>query len=249
MRFSLPNTMAAFSDAISLSTRCLHIGISPNINHHESQVISSKKTTQLMSQASLGQFSSLISIRKGSTTHFLDTMATCGHEDCFVATPPTLTFMLENFSVVTPDPTIDRSIPRCRLCDLIAARTRETAAVHPPPTYSSAIERLQNHITSAEQMIGEGIRKEELEATLPSMKQMLANEIWATELRMLDAWKGHWAIWGPGEGPEMPDEYVLVEEEEPEDGVEGKPKSFAGKKRKAPMNIKGRALAKKVKRT
>jgi hypothetical protein len=156
--------------------------------------------------------------------------------------------MLENFPVVTLDPTIDRSIPRCRLCDLIAARARETAAVYPPPTYSSAIERLQNHIASTEQMIGEDIRKEELEATLPSMKQMLADEIWATELRMLEAWKGHWAIWGHGEGPEMPDEYVLVEEEEPENVVEEKPKSFAGRKRKAPMNIKGRALAKKAKR-
>ncbi|PMD67435.1 uncharacterized protein K444DRAFT_15715 [Hyaloscypha bicolor E] len=234
---------------LSLCLLTIFTLVSPtNINHHDSQAISSKKTTRLVSQASLWQFSSLISIRKESTIHFLDTMATCGHEECFVATPPTLAFMLENFPVVTLDPTIDHSIPRCRLCDLIAARARETAAVYPPPTYSSAIERLQNHIASTEQMIGEGIRKEELEATLPSMKQMLADEIWATELRMLEAWKGHWAIWGHGEGPEMPDEYVLVEEEEPENVVEEKPKSFAGRKRKAPMNIKGRALAKKAKR-
>ena len=173
-------------------------------------------------------------------------MVTCGHEECYISTPPAVEFMLEDFPVITPNETIDRSIPRCRLCDLIAASSRESTAVYPPPTYSSAIEGLQNHIASAEQLIVEGIRKEELESTLPSMKQMLADEINATELRMLEAWKEHWAIWGPGERPEILNEYPA--EEELEDVVEEYPKDTGGKKRKAPLKIKGRAPGKKARK-
>jgi len=120
-------------------------------------------------------------------------------------------------------------------------------AVYPPPTYLSAIEVFQNHIASTEQLIAEGVRKEELEATLPSMKKMLDDEIKATELRMLEAWKGHWAIWGPGDGPEIA--YDCPEEEEPEDVVEYKAKEVAGKERRAPMKIKGRGSVKRVKRS
>lgn len=77
------------------------------------------------------------------------------------------------------------------------------------------------------------------------MKKMLEDEIRATELRMLEAWKGHWAIWGSGEGLEIAHEYP---EEEELEGVTGeKPRTVVGKKRKASCKIKGRA-AKKVKR-
>jgi hypothetical protein len=174
-------------------------------------------------------------------------MTTCGHDECYTFTPPTLEFMLETFPSIVPNETINRSVPRCRLCDLIATGTRESAAVYPPPTYSSPIEGLQKHIASAEQLIAESIRKEELEATLPSMKQILADEMRATELRMLEAWKGHWAIWGPGEGPEMSNEYV--EEDASEEAVEEKSKAVVGNKRKAPLKSKGRASLKKAKKS
>jgi hypothetical protein len=80
--------------------------------------------------------------------------------------------------------------------------------VYPPPTFSSRIEDLQHHIALAEQLIVEGIRKEELEATLASIQKMLTDEIFATGNRMLEAWKEHWAIWGLGEGPEMLNVYL-----------------------------------------
>jgi hypothetical protein len=181
-------------------------------------------------------------------------MDDCGHLECFISTPPTLEFLLETFPLITPDKVIDRSIPRCRLCDLLGTRTRETAAVYPPPTYLSAIERLQKYIASTEKLITEGVRKAELEATLPSMKQMLADEIKVTELRLLEAWKGHWAIWGAGDGPDVSDEYIeeenepeFVVEEEPQK-IEEKPQKIVGKKRKAPLKIKGRASPKRAKR-
>jgi hypothetical protein len=111
---------------------------------------------------------------------------------------------------------------------------------------SPNIEGLQNHIASAEQLIAEGIQNEELEKTLPSMKQMLADEIKATELRMVEVWKEYWAIWGPGEGPEIPNEYPV--EEEIQDVVEEPSKDTGGKKRKAPLKIKGRASGKKARK-
>lgn len=159
-----------------------------------------------------------IPIRKGSTIHFLDKMATCGHEECFIDSPPSLEFMAEYYPLITPNEEIDRSIPRCRLCDLTAASAGESAAVYSHPTFSSRVEALQRYITSVEQLIAERIRKEELEAILPSIQKMLTDEISATENRMLEAWKEHWAIWGLGEGPEMPN--VYLEEQLAEEVVE-----------------------------
>jgi hypothetical protein len=173
-------------------------------------------------------------------------MATCGHEECFIESPPSLEFMAENYPLTAPNEEIDRSTPRCRLCDLTAASTRESAAVYPPPTFSSRIEALQHHIVSAEQLIAEGIRKEELEATLPSIQKILTDEIFATQNRILEAWKEHSAIWGLGEGPEMPN--VYLEEQLAGEIVEEESTAAAGKKVNAPLNIKGKASAKKAKR-
>ena len=168
-------------------------------------------------------------------------MATCGHEESFIESPPSLEIMVKNYPLIALNEEIDRSTPRCRLCDLTAATSRESAAVYPPPTFSSRIEDLQHHIALAEQLIAEGIRKEELEATLASIQKMLTDEIFATGNRMLEAWKEHWAIWGLGEGPEMPNVYL-------EEVVEEESRAATGKKVKAPLNIKGKASAKKAKR-
>jgi hypothetical protein len=186
----------------------------------------------MFDQALLLRISSPIPIRKGSTIHFLDNMATCGHEECFIESPPSLELMAENYPLIAPNEEIDRSTPRCRLCDLTATSSRESAAVYPPPTFSSSVEVLEHQIASVEQLIAEGIRKKELEETLPSIQEMLTDEMFATEKRILEAWKEHWAIWGLGEGPDMPNEYL--EEQLAEKGVEEVSRATAGKKCKAP---------------
>jgi len=150
-------------------------------------------------------------------------MTSCGHEACYVDLPPTLEFLVENFPAITPSETLDRSIPRCRLCDLIEAKCREDQAVYPPPTFTNAIDRIREHIATTEQLICEGIRKEELETSLPLMNKALDDEIRATDQRILEAWAGHWAIWGPGEGPDLENEYKVEE------------------KSKAPLKIRGKA--------
>lgn len=50
---------------------------------------------------------------------------------------------------------------------------------------------------------------------------MLIDEISAIENRMLEAWKEHWAIWGLGEGPDMPS--VYLEEQLAKEVVEEEP--------------------------
>ncbi len=89
------------------------------------------------------------------------------------------------------------------------------------------------------------VQKEEvkdLEASLPLMKQTLEDETRATDLRILEAWMEHWAIWGPGEGPDLENEYVAEEtiELEIEDVVEEKSKSV--------LKIKGRASGRRGKK-
>jgi hypothetical protein len=153
--------------------------------------------------------------------------------------------MAENYPLIAPNEEIDRSTPRCRLCDLTAANAREAAAVYPPPTFSSRVEALQRHIASAEQLIAEGIRKEELEAILPSIQKMLTDEISATENRMLEAWKEHWAIWGLGEGPEMPN--VYLEEQLAEEVVEEESMAATGNKCKVPVVNQGQSLCEESK--
>jgi hypothetical protein len=155
-------------------------------------------------------------------------MVTCGHEECFIESPPSLESMAENYPLIAPNEEIDRSTPRCRLCELTAASSRESAAVYPPSIFSRRIEVLQRHIASAEQLIAEGIRKEELEATLPSIQKMFTDEIFATQNRIVEAWKEHWAIWGLGEGPEMPN--VYLEEQLAKEVVEEESSAAASKK-------------------
>jgi hypothetical protein len=169
-------------------------------------------------------------------------MELCGHEECYITLPPTLEFLTENFPLITPNGTLDRSILRCRLCDLITANAREEQAAYPPPTFTNPIPEIRRHIKLTEQLISEDIRKEELEASLPLMMKTLEDEISSTDMRIMEAWMGHWAIWGPGEGPDLENEYVAEEEPEleNEDSVEEKPKPV--------LRIKGRASRKKGKK-
>lgn len=104
--------------------------------------------------------------------------------------------------------------PDCCKCERISCSILS-------PDFSSRVEALQRHIALVEQLIAERIRKEELEAILPSIQKMLTDEISATENRILEAWKEHWAIWGLGEGPEMPN--VYLEEQLAEEVVERSP--------------------------
>jgi hypothetical protein len=121
--------------------------------------------------------------------------------------PPTLAFLVENAHAITPNQDIDRSIPRCKLCDLLAAQQRADHADKPPPTYESLINKIERDIKLTQDLISEGIRKDELEKALEVMKKHRDDAVMATDLRIAAAWREYWAIWGHGDGPERANEY------------------------------------------
>jgi len=132
--------------------------------------------------------------------------STCGHSQ-FIFLPPTLAFLVENVHAITPNQDIDRSVPRCKLCDLLAAQQRADLADKPPPTFESLVDKIERDIKLTQDLIGEGIRKDELEKALEVMKKQLNDAVMATDLRIAAAWKEYWAIWGHGDGPDRINEY------------------------------------------
>jgi hypothetical protein len=132
--------------------------------------------------------------------------STCGHSS-FIFLPPTLAFLVENVHAITPNQDIDRSVPRCKFCDLLAAQERANQADKPPPTHESLVDKLDRDIKLTQDLISEGIRKDELEKALEVMKKQLDDAVMATDLRIAGAWKEYWAVWGHGEGPDRANEY------------------------------------------
>ncbi|KAF4637942.1 hypothetical protein G7Y89_g154 [Cudoniella acicularis] len=94
--------------------------------------------------------------------------------------------------------TLDRTILRCNHCDLVATNKRAMDAEFPPPTRESPVEKIEKHIKQAEELITEGIRKEDLEKTLPVMRTKLKEAIALRERKVDKAWREHWGIWGKG---------------------------------------------------
>lgn len=137
-------------------------------------------------------------------------MATCGHAD-FIQVPPKLESLIEKFPRLAPNNEIDRSVPRCRLCDLIAAQIREDEAVS--PTNMHPVWKAEKDIRHTESLIQRGIGKAELESALPGLRKILDEAIKARDEKIIEAWYKHWAIWGPaGEGPEPVNEISWEEE-------------------------------------
>jgi len=139
-------------------------------------------------------------------------MATCGHSE-FIKTPPTFDFLAKTFPRIKPDLNLDRTVPRCRLCDLIAAQQREDEAVS--EKYTKPIREIEKDIRNTQDLISRGIGKEhkdELERLLAQMRKRFDEAFRVREAKIAEAWIAHFTIWGPGEGPELPNE---VSDEKP----------------------------------
>lgn len=107
-------------------------------------------------------------------------------------------------------------MPRCKLCDLIAAQQREDKAVS--NAYTRPIRDAKEHIKTAEDLVRRGFRDEELLALLPEMRKTLSKAIKIQGEAIAQAWEEHWTIWGRDEGPELPN-VVGVGEDQDEDGM------------------------------
>lgn len=129
-------------------------------------------------------------------------MATFSHEKIYIKVPPTILFLEEEFPYILPNQTLDRSLPRCKLCDLIAAQNRAIVAENPPPGIN-VVEETENNITMVEEMIEAGIATKQDEEDLVELKRELEDAIMLMNLRIHEAWLPYWEIWGPGYGPEV----------------------------------------------
>ncbi|KAL2074015.1 hypothetical protein VTL71DRAFT_7793 [Oculimacula yallundae] len=138
-------------------------------------------------------------------------MSSCGHSTVFCFLPPTLPFLQDNFPTLVPDLSINRSHLRCRLCDLIDTQAQANIAEAGPPGQETEKD-IEKQISELKEAIAEGIETG-TESALPRLQKKLNCAVKATDQRIVEAWKAHWAIWGPGEGPDREDEEVWGEEE------------------------------------
>lgn len=132
-------------------------------------------------------------------------MSFCGHNTTFCFLPPTPTFSQQNFSFLTPEPSIDRGLLRCRLCDLIDTQAAADEAEAIPSGQETEAD-IEQQISELKQTITEGV-KTDTENALPRLQKRLNAAVKATDLRILEAWKAYWAVWGPGGGLDREDEF------------------------------------------
>ncbi|KAH7396025.1 hypothetical protein BKA64DRAFT_75336 [Cadophora sp. MPI-SDFR-AT-0126] len=131
-------------------------------------------------------------------------MSSCGHSTTFCFLPPTLTFLKENFPSLPRDTSIDRSLLRCRLCDLVDTQYAADLAEIGPPNLENEVD-LQKQIADLKQAITEGSQTD-TENALPKLQRKLSDVVRATDERIIEVWMRYWAVWGPGDGPQRGDE-------------------------------------------
>ena len=133
-------------------------------------------------------------------------MSSCGHSTTFCFLPPTLAFLKENFPSLPSDKSVDRSLLRCRLCDLIETQyAADLAEIGPPDLPKEA--DIEKQIADLKHAITEGI-KTDTENALPKLQRKLSSAVRATDERILEVWLRYWGVWGPGDGPKRGDDEV-----------------------------------------
>lgn len=131
-------------------------------------------------------------------------MATCNHETTYLQVPPSLKFLVQNYPHIVPHQTLDRSTPRCKLCDLISAHERATIAENPPP-YINAVEQIERDIELIDKLVTADVATKQDKEDLTVLHDQLRDAIMLADIRIQEAWYPYWAIWGPGDGPEVLD--------------------------------------------
>ncbi|CAL3971611.1 unnamed protein product [Diplocarpon coronariae] len=138
-------------------------------------------------------------------------MSSCGHGSSFTFLPPKLGFLIENFPCNFADPVLDRALLRCRLCD--GQETQEHANFVEAEGLE-LIAGLETRISETKDLLKSGKAKEDLVDVLPQLTRKLRAAIKNMDMKILDCWKSYWAVWGPGDGPEMDNEMFEGGEED-----------------------------------
>lgn len=118
----------------------------------------------------------------------------CSHSTDLHDLPPDLNVIASKSPALKLHRKLDRSIQRCRLCDLLVANNRQADAQSPGGLWVTA--SIDNEIRIAEELIEQGVRRDELKAALPRMNRERDRLIRAMEKGVRTAWEEYWAIWG-----------------------------------------------------
>ena len=102
------------------------------------------------------------------------TMARCMRCGYDLIIPPSLYYLQRRFPKNPVDPTIDRSIPRCKNCEEVNIKQKVENAEQPSSELSGSISELEMQIYEARNLIAEGVQAEALSKALPGMRQELA---------------------------------------------------------------------------
>ncbi|PBP25267.1 hypothetical protein BUE80_DR003678 [Diplocarpon rosae] len=135
----------------------------------------------------------------------------CDHGSSFNFLPATLSFHIGNFPNIYVDPDLDRALLRCRLCD--GEESQEQANLAEEEGLELMAD-LKTRISEIEEWLASGILTEDLTKFPPQMKRKLSAAARDTDKKILDCGKPYWAVWGPGDGPEMDHEIFEGDEED-----------------------------------
>ena len=124
-------------------------------------------------------------------------MTTCRTCERALTLPPPLAYLLKNYPDVVPRYGINRAIPRCKHCDLVAANKRAIDAEMPPPKYKNPATQIERHMEEARRFIVQGIRKVEMEAALVRMEERRREVLMKRDRDIKTVWEEYWGIWGP----------------------------------------------------
>ena len=118
--------------------------------------------------------SSLLFDLSQKSTPYTTRMTTCPACEHTLTLPPSINYILTHYpGSVKPLHGINRRIPRCKHCDLMAANNKAIDAEFPPPSHENPVVQIEKHIEEAKRLIEEDVRKDEMEAALMRMRERL----------------------------------------------------------------------------
>lgn len=122
------------------------------------------------------------------------TVPNCYHDDRSMILPPGINHLSCMCPGIPLDYDLDRSIRRCKLCDLLAVE--QLIAANGPHRSRNSMAKIERDIILAEQLIRDKVRSEELLTVLPMMKRERLDTFNNLDSLARSAWSQFWSVWG-----------------------------------------------------
>ncbi|KAF7918886.1 uncharacterized protein EAE98_009664 [Botrytis deweyae] len=127
-------------------------------------------------------------------------MSACPACDRPLVLPPAFAYIALKFPRIRASLDCDRTLPRCKDCDRVAAEKRAADAILPPPYYINPVAQIKKQIDLTQELIKAGVRREELEMELPALMKEGLLRLQNRDANIRSAWHEYWEIWGWQQG-------------------------------------------------